>query len=200
MFPLGTVLFPGAVLSLQVFEPRYLRMIGEALADDGTFGVVLIERGSEVGGGDSRFDVGTLARISWIQRMDAARLVLAARGERRIRVTRWCPDDPFPQAEAICLDDPATGERLAPLVDVAVASRRRLLALASEAGEDAGSLDIDLPGDPGEAAWAICAAAPLGPLDRQRVLETVGVEARLRLLQSLLEAEAAVYQERLAGG
>ncbi len=200
MFPLGTVLFPGAVLPLQVFEPRYRRMIGEALADDGAFGVVLIERGSEVGGGDTRFDVGTLARISWVERLGTTRLVLTAVGERRIRVTRWWADDPYPRAEAICLDDPASGEPLVPLIEAAAASRRRLLGLATEAGVDVGSPDLDLPSEPADAAWAVCDAAPLGPLDRQQVLETVGVEPRLRLLASLLEAEAAVYEERLAGG
>jgi uncharacterized protein len=200
MFPLGTVVFPQAVLSLQVFEPRYLRMIDEALSDNGRFGVVLIERGSEVGGGDTRCDVGTLARISWVQRIGDARLVVAARGERRIRMTRWCPDDPFPRAETTPLDDPAPSERLAPLIDTAVAGRRRLLALASEAGVDVGLLDIDLPSDPVKAAWTICRAVPLGEFDRQRLLETDGIEPRLRLLGALLDAEVKTYRERLAAG
>ncbi len=63
MFPLGTVLLPGMPLSLHVFEPRYRQMVDDCRAGDGTFGVVLIERGSEVGGGDVRTDVGTLTRI-----------------------------------------------------------------------------------------------------------------------------------------
>ena len=53
MFPLGTVLFPHALLPLRVFEPRYREMTARVLREDGEFGVVLIERGSEVGGGDS---------------------------------------------------------------------------------------------------------------------------------------------------
>lgn len=52
-------------------------MISEVLAEDRAFSVVLIERGAEVGGGDIRFDVGTLAGISWVQQMGAARLVLS---------------------------------------------------------------------------------------------------------------------------
>ena len=63
MFPLGTVLFPYAVLPLRVFEPRYRVMTRRCLDGDREFGVVLIERGSEVGGGDVRFGVGTIARI-----------------------------------------------------------------------------------------------------------------------------------------
>ncbi len=58
MFPLGTVLFPYALLPLHVFEPRYRVMIRHVMDSDHEFGVVLIERGSEVGGGDVRFDIG----------------------------------------------------------------------------------------------------------------------------------------------
>ena len=63
MFPLGTVLLPFAHLPLHIFEPRYRALVKDCLAGDGEFGVVLIERGHEVGGGDVRFGVGTVARI-----------------------------------------------------------------------------------------------------------------------------------------
>ena len=64
MFPLGTVLFPYATLPLHVFEPRYRVLVHDCLASDAPeFGVVLIERGSEVGGGDVRFRTGTVARL-----------------------------------------------------------------------------------------------------------------------------------------
>jgi len=63
MFPLGMVLLPTMVVPIHVFEPRYRKMAGDCLAGDREFGVVLIERGSEVGGGDVRTDVGTVARI-----------------------------------------------------------------------------------------------------------------------------------------
>src|SRR5438270_10838595 len=63
MFPLGTVLLPFAHLPLHIFEPRYRALVKDCLAGDGEFGVVLIERGHEVGGGDVRFGVGTVAHI-----------------------------------------------------------------------------------------------------------------------------------------
>ena len=63
MFPLGTVLLPGAVLPLHVFEPRYRALVADCLAGEQEFGVVLIERGSEVGGVDVRRDIATVARI-----------------------------------------------------------------------------------------------------------------------------------------
>src|SRR5688500_15370184 len=66
MFPLGMALLPGAVLPLHVFEPRYRQMVHDMLADEvdaPEFGVVMIERGREVGGGDTRTRVGTVARL-----------------------------------------------------------------------------------------------------------------------------------------
>jgi Lon protease-like protein len=101
MFPLGTVLVPGMALPLHVFEPRYSRMVDDCRAGDGTFGVVLIERGSEVGGGDVRTDVGTLARIAQAEALPDGRWMLVAQGVQRIRVERWLPDDPYPRAEIV---------------------------------------------------------------------------------------------------
>src|SRR5690606_41668577 len=71
MFPLGSPLLPGSTIRLQVFEPRYLTMVADLLAADAPgdrppaleFGVVLIERGHEVGGGDVRSSIGCLARV-----------------------------------------------------------------------------------------------------------------------------------------
>ena len=72
MFPLGTVLLPGMVLPLHVFEPRYQQLVRDCLdAPPHEFGVVLIDRGSEVGGGDTRCDVGVIARIVQVAPLDS---------------------------------------------------------------------------------------------------------------------------------
>ncbi|WP_288451236.1 LON peptidase substrate-binding domain-containing protein, partial [uncultured Microbacterium sp.] len=64
MFPLGTVLFPHTPLLLRIFEPRYLTMLGRLLDDEEPqFGVVLIARGREAGGGEEREGIATMARI-----------------------------------------------------------------------------------------------------------------------------------------
>src|SRR5205085_6222751 len=94
MFPLSTVLFPYAPLPLHVFEPRYRALVRDCIAGDGEFGVVLIERGFEVGGGDSRFDVGTVAQLVEAAELDDGRWLLTTVGTRRIRVATWIPDDP----------------------------------------------------------------------------------------------------------
>ena len=86
MFPLGSVLVPSAGLPLHVFEPRYRALVQDCLAGDREFGVVLIERGSEVGGDDVRTSVGTVARIVEATELPDGRWAVAAVGVRRVRV------------------------------------------------------------------------------------------------------------------
>src|SRR4051812_9365869 len=78
MFPLGTVLLPGAVLPLHVFEPRYRALVEVCVAGDREFGVVLIERGNEVGGGDTRTSAGCVARIAEVRELPDGRYLLVA--------------------------------------------------------------------------------------------------------------------------
>src|SRR5215470_17375918 len=106
MFPLGSVLFPYAVLPLRVFEPRYLELTDAVLKGDGRFGVVLIERGFEVGGGDTRFSVGTVARIVDAARTPEGRYLLATVGTERFRVRKWHADDPYPRADIEMIPEP----------------------------------------------------------------------------------------------
>ena len=83
MFPLSAVLFPHASMPLHVFEPRYRQMLRDCLAGDGRFGIVLIERGSEVGGGDQRSLLGTRGVITAGSRVGRRALVRRGRGARR---------------------------------------------------------------------------------------------------------------------
>ena len=200
MFPLGSVLFPGGVLPLHVFEPRYVEMINDVLDGDQQFGVVLIERGSEVGGGDVRFDVGTVARLARIGALDDDRLFVVAVGAGRFRVSRWLSDDPYPQAEVVPLDDPTGNGSLAELVAENRKLLRRVLALASELGSSVGDVDPELPADPVAASWELCAAAPVEQLDRQRLLEIDDPAQRLTTLQGLLDDSATTLQLRLERG
>ena len=109
MFPLGSVLTPGMVLPLHVFEPRYRRLVGDCLEGDGEFGVVLIERGSEVGGGDVRSMVGTMAAIADSSALPDGRWAVVAVGTRRIAVEQWLDDDPYPRAVVRDWPDPEAG-------------------------------------------------------------------------------------------
>ena len=178
MFPLGTVLFPFARLPLHVFEPRYRVLVHDCLRNRNEFGVVLIERGYEVGGGDDRFGVGTVAHIVGAGELPDGRWVLDTVGDRRIRVVTWLPDDPYPVAlveEAPEGADDGGGDEL---VSVAQRAVRRALTLKEELSE----------------------LAPLGLLDRQRLLEADDAGERLRLLTELVNEEADALARRLAEG
>src|SRR5688500_13953804 len=117
MFPLGLVLFPGMPLPLRVFEPRYLEMVRYCAETTPEFGVVLIERGRDVGGGDQRDDVGCVAAIAGQGELPTGMLGLQAVGTRRILVDRWLPDDPFPRAEVVDWPDPPPGAGAADQVE-----------------------------------------------------------------------------------
>ncbi len=105
MFPLGSVLLPGQLMPLHVFEARYQAMLEHCRAHDDEFGVVLIQRGHEVGGGDVRSDVGTVARILEADLVAPGHWAIVTAGVRRVRVTRWLPDEPWPHAEVEPLVD-----------------------------------------------------------------------------------------------
>ncbi|HEX4219057.1 MAG TPA: LON peptidase substrate-binding domain-containing protein [Acidimicrobiales bacterium] len=201
MFPLSTVLFPGGQLPLQVFEPRYLALTADCLGQDREFGVVMITRGSEVGGGDQRVDTGTVVRIDRGSQLPGNRLFLEVRGVRRIRVDEWLPDDPYPQAMVEAIADapfaPADGQVLAS-AETAV---RRLRSLLSEMGDvPAIPHDLDLGDRAEEVAWRLCALAPLNLMDRQRLLETDEPKLRMETLTELCQAMASDVTSLLSAG
>ena len=196
MFPLGTVLFPHAVLPLHVFESRYRALTEACMAADATFGVVLIERGNEVGGNDERFDVGTSARLVQAGRLDDGRWVLVTVGEERLRVDRWLPDDPYPMAEVEPLADRAADDAGTHLPEL-TEQLARLLALRAQLGEPVAGVEVALPDDPVHASFEACALAGFGPLDAQRLLELDDAGARLAALRELVADEVAVLEFRL---
>ena len=164
MFPLGTVLFPHAVLPLHIFEPRYRALMHDCLAGEPEFGVVLIERGSEVGGGDSRFATGTVARIERAAELPDGRWVLEAIGTRRFEVVAWLPEDPYPRATIRWREEEEKGPVPAELLDEAERVVRRALALKAELGDPAVPATAELDADPEVRAWQLVAVAPLGPV------------------------------------
>jgi Lon protease-like protein len=202
MFPLGTVLFPKMPLPLHIFEPRYRAMTRDCLRSGRRFGVVLIERGSEVGGGDSRYGVGTVARIAAEAELPDGRWALVTTGENRIRISTWLPDDPYPLALVESMDRQDWTAQGPSLTDCERAVRR-CLGMAAEL-DLAGEIEIRAPAtfelhsDPEVAGWQLCHIAPLGAADRQRLLEAPDPE-RLGLLSQLVEAMSDLFAYRLGG-
>lgn len=106
MFPLEVAMLPGEELPLRIFEPRYVALVQDCLAmPDPAFGVVLIEAGREVGGGDRRSNVGALARIVDHSDLGVGRFRLRCLMGERIRVTQWLEDAPYPRADIEVWED-----------------------------------------------------------------------------------------------
>ena len=200
MFPLSTVLFPRAGLPLHVFEDRYQTMMADCLDGDREFGVVLISRGSEVGGGDQRLDVGTVARISQVADVGDGRMLVTAEGLRRVRVCRWLSDDPYPRAEVEDLPVDSEGDSTGAGAEAEVAVRR-LRSLLSELGDvPAIPHDLHFRGSDEDVGWQLCALAPLNLVDLQQLLACPGNQARMRLLAGLSNSMAEDVLGLLAGG
>lgn len=200
MFPLGTVLLPSAVIPLHVFEPRYRALVHDCLAADREFGIVLIARGSEVGGDDERTDAGTVARIVEALEMPDGRWAIGAVGARRLRVVAWLPDDPYPRAEVEDWPDVEPSADHGRALEHTVGLLRRVLALATEAGDQSAPATIELSDDPVLAGYQAAVVAPIGPHDRQRLLVAGSPDERLGLLDEMLEECVEVLQLRLAEG
>ena len=204
MFPLGTVLLPFAHLPLHIFEPRYRALVKDVLASDGEFGVVLIERGQEVGGGDVRFGVGTVARIVQSAELPDGRWLVDAVGTERFRITEWLPEDPYPLALVEALEDEPSNA--GPEIEGEIGERRKaveqllrqVLALQVELGFPAPSAVRTLEENPAVAAFEAALLSPIGPMDAQKVLEAPGTVARLALLESLLTDAREFLSNRIA--
>lgn len=204
MFPLQSALLPGDSLPLRIFEPRYCRLVQDCLAaEEPVFGVVMISRGWEVGGGDVRSDVGALARI--VEHLDLGadqHEVLAAVGER-IRVVQWLPDDPYPRAVVEAWPDepgPAVGPgQISEVVDRLLALYQRVAQVRGLAlRPDALAVDDDVADDPSQHLYALAARTPMGQADRYAVLAAPTLAARVTVLIDAIDTVAAMVEFQLS--
>lgn len=197
MFPLGSVLLPTMVLPLHIFEPRYRALIRDVLDGDREFGVCLIARGQEVGGGDVRTDVGTVARVHEASELDDGRWAVLTVGVRRIRVARWLDDDPYPRADVVDHPDPDPGPDEVDRLDGVIALLRSALARAAEAGDPVPPATVELSDDPVLASHQAVALAPIATIDRHALLAADTVGVRLARLEDLLSDALEVLDLRL---
>lgn len=199
MFPLQSVLFPGIVLPLHVFEPRYRQLIDDLSSGPSNFGVVLITRGSEVGGGDQRCEVGTMARLAERITLDDGTSVVLAVGVSRIRVRNWLPDDPYPMALVEDLLDPAPIEdELSGLVTGLERRLRYLLLLKDEIAMSSDiPVQVALSSDRIEALWQMCAVAPIPILDQQNLLSQDEPIRRAEMLGGLIDDAISLFEWQL---
>ena len=185
LFPLNTVLFPGGLLPLRIFEARYLDMISACLRDQKGFGVCAIRSGGEVGQAAQCYPVGTLARVQDFDRGDDGVLQVVARGERRFRVVgQHVQPNQLLCAEVAWLGaggNAALPRERQPLADF-------LRQLLKRAGEPFAGLEPDYA-DAGWVADRLTELLPFAVADKQRVLEMDDPLQRLETLYRELLAE-----------
>ena len=198
IFPLGTVLFPGARLPLRIFEPRYRTLIEDVLErTDGAreFGVVAIRSGVEVGahGVESLYEVGCIAEIQHIQPFTDGTFDVMTRGTRRFRIRQVHPavQDRADQADLEFLPD-VSSARSRDLAETATRLFRRYRRAVLEARGFDPESPFTIPDEPVSCAYTIAAVVALDLTDRQRLLEAATLDDRLTLLADLLNREIAM--------
>lgn len=201
LFPLGTVLVPGLVLPLHIFEPRYRRLLAdlaERPEDERGFGVVAIREGHEVGehGVKALHEVGTLAQLRSVSPWPDGRADIMTNGDARFRVLRLVDEGtPYTCAEVewMAEDD---GDAGAPLLARAVSERfdeYRAAVAGTGAVESAQMLGVSA--DPRLLSYLVAAAMVLDLRDRQRLLEVPTTSERLRAEMALLARENVMMRE-----
>ena len=204
MFPLQSALLPGETLPLNIFEPRYAQLVRDCVdSPDPAFGVVLISRGQEVGGGDIRGDVGALARITdYVDLGEGQYQLLASVGER-IRVSEWLPDDPYPRAVVTAWPDepgPDVGpERISVVVDAILGLFGRVIAArGGQLRSDALAVDEEVADDPSRHIYALASRVPMGQADRYAVLAAPTLAERVAVLSDAIETVTAMVEFQLS--
>jgi Lon protease-like protein len=202
MFPLESALLPDEDLPLRIFEPRYGALVRRCVDGDEPFGVVLISRGREVGGGDSRCDVGILSRITEYADLGAGRYALRCRTGERIRVSQWLPDDPYPRATVTLWPDepgdPVTHAQLVDLEDRVMALFERIAEARGARLPDRDALLGHGEDDAGQRLFALASRIPIGTADRYAVLSAPSAADRLAALSDAVDAVAEIVEFQLS--
>lgn len=187
LFPLGTVLVPGLVLPLHIFEPRYRRLVADLQAlpeDEREFVVVAIREGREVGtdGAQELFDIGTVTTVREISALDDGRFDIVTVGARRVRLGDLDTSLPYLRAETFDVPEEPGGdtEPLAATVAQAFVEYRSMFT------DDDGS---SLPDDARVLSYLVAAAVVIDLPGRQGLLEAPTDVDRLRAELAFLRRE-----------
>jgi Lon protease-like protein len=195
LFPLGTVLFPGLVLPLHIFEERYrdlMRDLLELPEQERQFGVLAIREGREVGadGTKALYEVGCTARVRELERHEDGRYDLVAVGSQLFRLRELHTDRSYFTGEVDWLPDELGDEAEAQVLDASVREvfLDYLQALATASGQQIEA--PDLPDDPLVLGHLVAATTLLDLADRQDLLDQPDGRTRLRRELTVLRREA----------
>jgi uncharacterized protein len=189
LFPLNTVLLPGAALRLHVFEDRYKQMMAHCIEHGQPFGVLLDRKGNEVGDDLDPVEVGTAAIIRKVTKLTAGRLYIVAQGTRRFKVDRVVARTPFWRAEVSFLEEKdGPSDSACRLRETAIVHFKDYLeALLAASGNELDA--IELPSDVAASSYIIAEALQVDVAVKQRLLEAGSAAERLAAELKLLDEE-----------
>jgi uncharacterized protein len=197
LFPLNVVLFPHMPLPLHVFEPRYRQMLADCLEEGHSFGVVAIREGSETGPA-LPFDVGTLAKIVRIDRLEDGRMNLLVMGASRFEILETSGDRPYLRGRIRII--PEQGDDLedtAGLTEKTATTFREYSNLLRElVGQRAD--EAEPPMEPELLSYLIAAALNLQLPEKQKLLAARRTDARLKLELQVLRKEIVLLKQMVA--
>jgi Lon protease-like protein len=201
LFPLGAVLFPGALLPLHIFEPRYRLLVRRSVERKQPFGIVLIRAGSEVGPAAEPHGIGTEARIVAVSPLADGRSYIVTRGERRFAVDGIVPDaEPYLVGRVRYLDEDE-GENASSHADAALDALGRYLVAVLAVTDDARgerALTEELKGvAPVDVAWRIAGSMAVDPVEQQSLLEMPSAAERLVEETRILRRETELLGDLL---
>ena len=197
LFPLNVVLFPHMPLPLHVFELRYRQMIADCLVEGHSFGVVAIREGSETGP-STPYDVGTLAKIVRIDRLDDGRMNLLVTGTSRFTILETSSDRPYLRGKVSFI--PEAGDDLdatAHLTEqTGMAFREYSNLLRELVGQKAD--EAEPPMEPELLSYLIAAALNLQVEEKQTLLAEPRTDTRLKLELRLVRKEIVLLKQMVA--
>lgn len=198
LFPLSSVLYPGAAIPLHVFEERYRRMFATIIGGGRRFGVVAITSGREVDPEPRFQSVGCVAEIGEVRPYPDGRMDVVARGGARFKVDTVVRTSPYIVAAVTILEERA-GDQAEARAAVAVALfDRYLAAMHALAGEPAG--EREAPADPVAASYLVAAGLRIDLPDKQRLLALPSAAERLLAEVGLLRRELALFERLEVSG
>jgi len=199
LFPLNTVLFPGQMLPLHIFEDRYRLMIRRCLAEDLPFGVVLIKRGSEVGVGAEPYEVGTIARILKSTHQSDGTIDIVTVGQERFCIDHLIHDQPYLRGEVktLPMQTPINSDAVASLADRVRDSVSCYIKLIAEAAGLQIQVDA-MPDAPQQLGYLAGVAMQIDNREKQEILANSSLPEVLAREIQLLNRENALLRWMIA--
>ena len=196
LFPLNTVLFPGASLPLQIFEERYKRLLQDCLDSDQRFGIALIKSGDEVGQPAIPHPVGTVAHITQVNEMRGDRFLIAVTGERRFKINTITRHRPYITADVSILPD-VDSEEARPESESILRQLNEYLSLIT--GLQGGwTSEVRTSRDPAALSYFIAETLLIDLSEKQQLLEKPSTISRLEAEAEVLRRDIDQLRDRVA--